>query len=98
MFPALKAFSAVVPSTMIGISILVSLTDFAPRQALFLTSVIEASCFHEDSLYGPFVTMLPGSVHFLPYFVTAALFVGRNEVCASCCMNHGWGEVSCIFS
>ena len=94
MFPALKAFSAVVPSTMIGISSFDSLTHFAPRQVLFLTSVIDASCFHELSLNGPFVTILPGSVHFLPYFVTAALLTGRNEVCDSCCMNHGCGETS----
>src|SRR4029450_6559321 len=97
-FPALKAFSAVVPSTMIGCSIRVSLTDFAFRQPLFLTSVIEPSCFHELSLNGPSVTMLPGSVHFLPCFVTAPLFIGRNEWCDSCWMNHGCGEVSWIRS
>src|SRR5215211_9021783 len=87
-FPALKAFSAVVPSTMIGCSIRVSLTDFAPRHFVFFTSVIDASCRHAASLNGPFVTMFPGSVHFLPYFVTVALCTGRNDVCESCWMNH----------
>src|SRR2546429_1573649 len=94
MFPALKAFSAVVPSTMIGISILVILTFFAPRHLVFLTSVSEASCFHDASLNGPSVTMWPGSVHLLPHFVTAALLTGRNEVWESCWMNQGCGDVS----
>src|SRR5438046_9297671 len=89
MFPALKAFSAVVPSTMIGISILVSLTLLVPRHLVFLTSVSEASCFHDASLNGPSVTMWPGSVHLLPPFVTAALLTGRTEVWERCWMNHG---------
>jgi hypothetical protein len=79
---------------MIGISILVSLTDFALRHFVFFTSVTDASCFHAASLNGPFVTMFPGSVHFFPYFVTDALFTGRNEVCDSCWTNHGCGDVS----
>src|SRR5215211_3017676 len=94
MFPALKAFSAVVPSTMIDMLMRFSLTDFALRHFVFFTSVIDASCFHEASLNGPSVTMLPGSVHLLPYFVTVALCTGRNDVCESCWMNHGCGETS----
>ena len=57
MFPALKAFSLVVASTMIGMSIFVSLTFLARRHLVFLTSVSEASCFHDASLNGPSVTM-----------------------------------------
>jgi hypothetical protein len=57
MFPALKAFSAVVPSTMIGLSTLVSFTVLARRHLVFLTIVSEASCFHDVSLNGPSVTM-----------------------------------------
>ena len=67
-FPAWKAFVAVAPSTMIGSSTRVSLTDLALRHFVFFTSVTDASCRHEDSLNGPLVTMLPGSVQFLPCF------------------------------
>jgi hypothetical protein len=94
MLPALNAFSIVAPSVMIGSSIRSSLTWLALRHFVFFTSVIDASCFHEASLKAPSVTMFCGSVHLLPYFVTAALLTGLNEWCDSCWMNHGCGEVS----
>src|SRR4030095_1617637 len=95
---ALKAFRAVLASVMIVSTILFSLTCLAPRHFLFLTSVSEASCFQDDSLNGPSVTMFFASVQWLPYLVTAALLTGRNEVCASCCGNQACGEISWILS
>ena len=89
MLPALNAFRAVEASVMIESWIRSSLTELALRHFVFLVSVIDASCFHAESLNGPSVTMFCGSVHLLPYFVTAALLTGRNEWCDICWMNHG---------
>src|SRR5919201_382421 len=78
--------------------ILFSLTWRAPRHFLFFTSVSDASCLHDCSLNAPSVTMFFASVHLLPYFVTAALFAGRNEVWDSCWMKNDSGEISWILS
>src|SRR5918992_1803459 len=93
-FPALKAFVAVAPSTMIGISIRVSLTDLALRHLVFFTRVTDASWRQAASLNGPLVTMLPGSVQFFPCRSTVARWTGTNEVWESCWTNHGCGETS----
>jgi len=42
--------------------------------------------------------MFAGSVHFSPCFSTAVLLTGMNDVCESCCTNHGCGDVSVIFT
>src|SRR5919202_4184991 len=90
-FPASNAFTAVAPSVMITSFTCDSLTLFAPHHFLFLTSVRSASWFHDVSLNAPSVTMFFGSVQWLPYFVTAPRFTGRNDVCDSCCTNHACG-------
>src|SRR5437868_1968257 len=59
--------------------------------------VSDASCFHDVIVNGPSLTLWPGWVHLSPHFVTASLFTGMNDVCESCCMNHGCGDVSWIF-
>ena len=53
MFPALNAFRAVEASVMIESWIRSSLTELALRHFVFLVSVIDASCFHAESLNGP---------------------------------------------
>src|SRR5581483_8144297 len=59
--------------------------------------VSDASCFQAVSVNGPSLTMCPGSVHAAPHFVTASRFTGMNDVCESCCMNHGCGAVITTF-
>src|SRR6266545_6738836 len=88
----------VVPSVMICISMRFSFTLFALRHFVFLTSVSEASCFHEASLNGPLPTKFPASVNLLPYWSRAGLYTGRNDVWDSCWMNQGCGEVSVMRS
>src|SRR6266536_1261956 len=79
---------------MIDISTRFSFTVFASRHFGFLTSVTEASCFHEASLNGPLPMKLAASVNLLPNLSTIGLYTGMNDVCDSCWMNHGCGEVS----
>src|SRR5918992_3018524 len=78
---------------MIGISIRLSRTDLALRHLEFFTRTTRELCAQVASRNGPLVTMLPGSVQFFPCRWTVPLCTGRNEVCDSCWMNHGCGEV-----
>src|ERR1700704_3189566 len=96
--PELNACSAVEPSTMIFSTTLSSLTFDASYQSGFFTIVSDASCFHDVIVNGPSLTLCPGSVHLSPHFATASLFTGMKDVCESCWMNHGCGEVSTIFT
>src|SRR3954452_15128919 len=96
--PELNACSAVEPSVMIFRTTLSSFTLEASYQSGFLAIVSDASCFHAVIVNGPSLMLWPGCVHLSPHFVTAALFAGMKDVCDSCCMNHGCGDVSVIFT
>ena len=98
MLPASNAFSAVAPSAMICIWIWFSFTVLARRHLGFLTRSSDASCFHDASLNGPLPTKFAASVNLLPNLSTVGLYTGRNDVCDSCWMNQGCGEVSVICS
>ena len=63
---------------------------------MFLTRISDASCFQDASLNGPLPTKFAASVNLLPYLSTAGLCTGRNDVCDSCWMNQGCGDVSVI--
>src|SRR4051794_20472178 len=83
---------------MIRIWIVSSLTLSASTKSGFFFSVTDASCFHDASVNGPSVTMCDGSVHFSPNVSTAFWLTGMNDVCESCCRNHGCGDVRVIFT
>src|SRR5581483_4261372 len=92
--PRSNACSAVAPSVMIFSCTCPRCTRPAAYQPGLRVRVSDASCFQAVSVNGPSLTMCPGSVHAAPHFVTASRFTGMNDVCESCCMNHGCGDVS----
>ena len=92
--PASNACTAVVPSEIIRPLTRSRLTSLAFRQSGFLTRSMRESCSQFARLNGPSVTMFFASVHLSPNCSTAFLLTARNDVCATCCTNHGCGDVS----